>query len=130
MDISGSGCTSECESGWTMYFDEFSYSSDQFNGVTERSIYDGRGKSAYADEDLSMVSDASSGPPHNNFHEDREFCCEENGNFLYTSETENTKEKQKRKMKEQSGKKHNLYLDDTASSPVSNFHKVSSILYL
>ncbi|KAG5573409.1 hypothetical protein H5410_063175 [Solanum commersonii] len=127
--VCGSGCTSECESGWTMYFDELSYSSDQFNGVKGRSIYDGRGRSAYVDEDLSMVSDASSGPPHNNFHENKEFCCEENGNFLYTSETENTKEKQKREMKEQSGKKQNLYLDDTASSPVSTFQKDNTGFY-
>ncbi|KAK4354730.1 hypothetical protein RND71_026924 [Anisodus tanguticus] len=131
MDISGSECTSECESGWTKYFDEFSYSSNQFNGVKGRSIYEinyGRGKSTYADEDLSMVSDASSGPPHN-FHEDKEYCCEKNGYIFYTSESENTKGKQKRKIKEQSGKKQNIYLDDTASSPVSNFQKDNTCFY-
>ncbi|KAM3199950.1 protein SOB FIVE-LIKE 5 [Capsicum annuum] len=113
----GSECTSACESGWTMYLDEFSYSSDQYNGVKGTSIYDSRGKSAYADEDLSMVSDASSGPPHN-FHEDKEFYCEEN-----------TKVNQRRKIKEQSGKKQNLYLDDTASSPVPNFQKDNTSFY-
>ncbi|KAK4374359.1 hypothetical protein RND71_005036 [Anisodus tanguticus] len=131
MDISGSECTSECESGWTTYFDEFSYSSNHFNEVKGRNIYeinDGRGKSAYVDEDLSMVSDASSGPPHN-FHEDKELCCEENGYMLYPYETENTKAKQRTKIKEQSGKKQNIYLDDTASSPVSNFPKDNTSFY-
>ncbi|XP_059287316.1 protein SOB FIVE-LIKE 5-like [Lycium barbarum] len=131
MDISGSECTSECESGWTMYFDEFSYSSDQFNGVKGRSVCEideYRGKSTYVVEDLSMVSDASSGPPHN-FHEDKEYNYEENGYMFYPSVTENTKAKQRRNMNEQSGKEQNLYLDDTASSPVSDFQKDTTGFY-
>ncbi|CAN4115159.1 unnamed protein product [Withania somnifera] len=125
MNISGSACTSEsCESGWTTYFDEFSDCSHQFKGVKEGNVYGNRGKSTCVEEeDLSMVSDASSGPP-DNFHDDNKYRYEENGYIFYPSVTENIKAKQRRE-KEQSGKERNLYLDDTASSPVSNFPKAS-----
>ncbi|OIS96146.1 PREDICTED: uncharacterized protein LOC109236217 [Nicotiana attenuata] len=125
MNISASECTNECESGWTMYFDEFSYSADKCNGVKGRNNIheiEGRGKTVNVDEeDLSMVSDASSGPPH--FHED-----EENGHVFYPLVSEYTMAKQKRKIKEQSGKQHNLCLDDTASSTVSSFPKGKSVV--
>ncbi|XP_009767741.1 protein SOB FIVE-LIKE 5 [Nicotiana tabacum] len=126
MNISASECTNECESGWTMYFDEFSYSADKCNGVKGRNnIHEigGRGKTVNVDdEDLSMVSDASSGPPL--FHED-----EENGHVFYPLVSEYTMAKQKRKIKEQSGKQHNLCLDDTASSTVSSFPKDTTGFY-
>ncbi|MCD9643745.1 hypothetical protein HAX54_031414 [Datura stramonium] len=118
MNISGSECSSGCESGWTMYLDQLSNSADQYNRRDNHGIY----KTEYVDEDqeededMSMVSDASSGPPH--FHE--EYCFDENGYIFYPSASENTKKaKEKRKTKEQNVKKQNLYLDDTASSPFS-----------
>ncbi|KAK4348307.1 hypothetical protein RND71_031062 [Anisodus tanguticus] len=118
MNTSGSECSSGCESGWTVYLDQFSNSADQYN---RRDITNNHGiyKTEYVDEDMSMVSDASSGPPH--FHE--EYCFDENGYIFYPSASENTKAKEKRKIKEQKVKKQNLYLDDTASSPFSNFPK-------
>ncbi|XP_059281150.1 protein SOB FIVE-LIKE 5-like [Lycium ferocissimum] len=127
MNISGSECSSGCESGWTMYLDQLSNSRDQYNrrDNTNHSIY----KTEYVDEenqedeDMSMVSDASSGPPH--FHE--QYCVDENGYIFYPSASENTKAKEKKKIKEQKGKNQNLYLDDTASSPFSNSPKASPI---
>ncbi|CAN4122545.1 unnamed protein product [Withania somnifera] len=127
MNISGSECTSGCESGWTMYLDQLSNSADQYNrrDFSNKNHY-GIYKTEYVDEDqededMSMVSDASSGPPH--FHEEQ-YCFNENGYSFYPSASENTKKtKEKRKIKDQNMKKQNLYLDDTASSPFSTFPK-------
>ncbi|KAK6792667.1 hypothetical protein RDI58_011748 [Solanum bulbocastanum] len=129
MNISGSECSSGCESGWTMYFDQFS--ADQYNNRRDirhnNNPYGFNYKTEYVsnedqeeDEDMSMVSDASSGPPH--FHED--YCFDENGYIFYPSASPNIKKaKEKRKINEQKVKKQSLYLDDTASSPFSNFPK-------
>ncbi|XP_016443346.1 protein SOB FIVE-LIKE 5 [Nicotiana tabacum] len=131
MNISASECTNECESGWTMYFDEFSYSADKCNRIKGRNNIheiDGRGKTAYVDEeDLSMVSDASSDPP--NFHEDKEYYSEENGHVFYPLVSEYAMAKQNKKIKEQSGKQNNLCLDDTASSAVSSSPKDTTGFY-
>ncbi|KAF3666098.1 protein SOB FIVE-LIKE 5 [Capsicum chacoense] len=131
MNISGSECSSGCESGWTMYLDQLSNSADQYNtrdfsnnNNNQYGIY----KTQYVvdedqeDEDMSMVSDASSGPPH--FHEEQ-YCFDENGYIFYPSAaSESTKKaNEKRKIKEQKVKKQNVYLDDTASSPFSNLPK-------
>ncbi|KAI8014036.1 hypothetical protein LOK49_LG05G03262 [Camellia lanceoleosa] len=88
MNASTSECSSGCESGWTMYLDDYdhqsSYSADQFKKNGGRVVSEDCGyKSANVkdfdeDEDLSMVSDASSGPPHVREDEDDEteyFCC-------------------------------------------------------
>ncbi|XP_055834495.1 protein SOB FIVE-LIKE 5-like isoform X2 [Solanum dulcamara] len=129
MNISGSECSSGCESGWTMYLDQFSNSADQYNNRRDISNNNEYGiyKTEYVndedqeDEDMSMVSDASSGPPH--FHQ--EYCFDRNGYIFYPSApSENTKKaNEKRKINEQKVKKQSLYLDDTASSPFSNFPK-------
>lgn len=133
MNFSGSECSSGCESGWTMYLDQFS--EDQYNnnrrdishnnippyGINYKTEYVNDDEEEEEDEDMSMVSDASSGPPH--FHED--YCFDENGYIFYPSASQNTqKNKEKRKINEQKVKKQSIYLDDTASSPFSNFPKV------
>ncbi|CAN4092171.1 unnamed protein product [Withania somnifera] len=132
MNISGSECSSGCESGWTMYLDQLSNSGDQYSRrdfSNNNSNQHGIGKTEYVDdedqeedEDMSMVSDASSGPPH--FHEEQ-YYFDENGYIFYPSASENAiKAKEKRKIKDPKVKKQNqLYLDDTASSPFSNFPK-------
>ncbi|KAA8528451.1 hypothetical protein F0562_035806 [Nyssa sinensis] len=126
MNVSISGCSSGCESGWTNYLDQSSNSADQFHkfggGMVDENY---RRKAANEeledeeDEDLSMVSDASSGPPH--FHEDED-CSGETGYFCYASE-QAKKMKKKKKIKEHKGKQQHSYLDDTASSPILSFSK-------
>lgn len=59
-----SECSSGCESGWTMYFNHTN--DDGF-------IKDGRKcglEQVEETEDLSMISDASSGPPHFHAHDE------------------------------------------------------------
>ncbi|XP_019155889.1 PREDICTED: uncharacterized protein LOC109152693 [Ipomoea nil] len=109
MNLSGSECSSGCQSGWTTYFDQNSNSEDQFNSRFHGEDHRG-GKMGFCseDEDLSMVSDASSGPPHFRGGEEEE-------EYLY-------KGKQKRKSTEIWGdKQERCYLDDTASSPALSF---------
>ncbi|PIN11599.1 hypothetical protein CDL12_15784 [Handroanthus impetiginosus] len=102
MNISGSQCSSGCESGWTMYLDQMSESTDPYKRrgfvqVKEGAQYVNQDQE---DEDLSMVSDASSGPPRG----------------ISVSE-----DKKKSKTKEKGvKKKQSLCLDDTATSP--NYH--------
>ncbi|CAI9753499.1 unnamed protein product [Fraxinus pennsylvanica] len=110
MNISNSECSSGCESGWTMYFDQFSNYSGQDNPGFGRPVDEYYGKGGYANddtegEDLSMVSDASSGPPILEYEYEKSPVGRQ------------TKSKQKKKTKEQ----QNLYHDDTASSPFFHF---------
>ncbi|KAI5655176.1 hypothetical protein M9H77_32363 [Catharanthus roseus] len=130
MNISTSECSSGCESGWTMYLDQFSSSSmDQCNRRNNLpSIVDNNNNhfdvfkdeeedDGEEDEDLSMLSDASSGPPP--LH----FCQKEEQEDKEEEEKRNKnnrkKVKEQRKIMQQS-----LHLDDTASSsPVFNFSK-------
>ncbi|KAK3000505.1 hypothetical protein RJ639_022313 [Escallonia herrerae] len=82
MNISTSECSSGCESGWTMYLDQSSNSGDRYRrtgGEGGRSR--GRnGNVGEEDEDLSMVSDASSGPRH--FQEDDQDYCFDHGGYF------------------------------------------------
>ncbi|KAL2489174.1 hypothetical protein Fot_42466 [Forsythia ovata] len=106
MNISTSECSSGCESGWTMYLDQHSNSTDQYSKGAFDKHYQRKGTNHVneeEDEDLSMVSDASSGPPQ--FHK-YEILDEK---------------KKKNKIKEQKVEEKNLYLDDTASSPLCHF---------
>ncbi|CAI9771383.1 unnamed protein product [Fraxinus pennsylvanica] len=106
MNISPSECSSGCESGWTMYLDQHSNSTYQYSKTIDKHY---QRKGTYVNEeeddyDLSMVSDASSGPP-----------------LLEDSAEKNKKSEKKKKAKEQKREEKNLYLDDTASSPLCNF---------
>ncbi|KAK2974465.1 hypothetical protein RJ640_018630, partial [Escallonia rubra] len=137
-DLLGSECSSGCESGWTLYLEQ-SYLSpfpspgeDKFVEAKGVFISEGnRGKYEEEEEDLSMVSDASSGPPH--FQEDEEYYgnVTDNGCFFYHAPVDATlqhnggkrqkvKENRRRKVQEQLS-----LLDDTASSPLFNFSKSS-----
>ncbi|CAA2968395.1 Hypothetical predicted protein [Olea europaea subsp. europaea] len=116
MNISNSECSSGCESGWTMYFDQLSNSTNHYNRASNNYNYQEKG-GAYVyddqeDENLSMVSDASSGPPQ--FQDE----CEN-----YASDEQKKNSNQKKKMTEKRGKQRSLYLDDTASSPMFRFSK-------
>ncbi|KAG8377548.1 hypothetical protein BUALT_Bualt08G0044600 [Buddleja alternifolia] len=65
MNISSTSdqCSSGCESGWTRYLDQLSNSTD-IPHTKKDYVTNYKGVSQYDDEDLSMVSDASSAPPH------------------------------------------------------------------
>ncbi|KAJ6954838.1 hypothetical protein NC652_006321 [Populus alba x Populus x berolinensis] len=102
-EYSGGGC----ESGWTSYLNQSSNSKHQYQGG-----FGGFVDGDYArveedqEEDLSMVSDASSGPPQ---------YCEDDG---YGCDKLAKKSKSKKKSKEHGRSKQHSYLDDsTASSP-------------
>ncbi|MBA0876885.1 hypothetical protein Goshw_018366, partial [Gossypium schwendimanii] len=76
MNISPSQCgSSGCELGWTFYLDQFSYYSQTQRPNEE---YVGKGGIFMAEEaaevDLSMVSDASSGPKR--YYDDYDQCSE------------------------------------------------------
>lgn len=131
-DCSGS------ESGWTMYLDQ-SYTSDHRfggggggGGVGEN--YRAKEAKARADEedeeDLSMVSDASSGPPH--YLEDNEELFYNNGYSSYAIAASESaincskEERKKSKKGKQNGRNQQYsYLDDTASSPVYGYRKAN-----
>ncbi|KAL1546886.1 protein SOB FIVE-LIKE 5-like [Salvia divinorum] len=107
MNTSTSECSSGCESGWTTYLDHLSNSTNPYTHYTQQD-YQGKGTNYVhdhdqeADEDLSMVSDASSGPPHP------------------PPPQQDRKQKSKTKEKKKNNKKlqqHSFCLDDTASSP-------------
>ncbi|KAL8130969.1 hypothetical protein AgCh_007045 [Apium graveolens] len=99
--MSTTECSSGCESGWTAYLDQSSnstydkYKSERTKRVTLQD----------EDEDLSMVSDASSWPRH-----------DKQGKI----------KKRNTKITENKGKFiEDCCLDDTASSPVLSFSKAS-----
>ncbi|KAF9668466.1 hypothetical protein SADUNF_Sadunf14G0006500 [Salix dunnii] len=98
---SGSGC----ESGWTSYLNQSTISKNQYQGFDGFVDGDCARVEDEQDEDLSMVSDASSGPPH--CREDDEFCCDKPAR----------KSKNKKKSREHGRSQQYSYLDDTASSP-------------
>ncbi|GAV56595.1 hypothetical protein CFOL_v3_00137 [Cephalotus follicularis] len=123
MDISASQCGSGCESGWTLYLDQSSLSKDQCHGLggfVNEDYYEGKGTRIVEEEDLSMVSDASSGPRH--YFDDDEDYFDENGCFSTapsaSESAENSKKKKKTKEHGKANHQHS-YLDDTASSPIN-----------
>lgn len=125
MDLSASECSSGCESGWTRYLDQFSNTTDPYG----RGF--GEGKGEYVDEEqddenLSMVSDASSGPPHFQEYQNYAFENQSYGSCPSVSE-EKKKNKQKSRAKETRGKKQQSlsFDDDTASSPICHFSQAS-----
>ncbi|GFY90061.1 hypothetical protein Acr_07g0002580 [Actinidia rufa] len=117
-------CSSGCESGWTLYLEQSflsPYPSERvFYSEEKRPV-----KDEHEEEDLSMVSDASSGPPI--FHEDQYFDNAGNG-CLFQAPIDATLEKNRGKKKKnretnprQKAQEQTSFLDDTASSPIFNF---------
>lgn len=132
MNISASQCGSGCESDWTFYLDQSSYSQTRcqtFGGNFDE-VYGVKGaRFGVEDEEegLSMVSDASSGPRHY-YCEDYVECLDENRSFC--SHPVNPEPANKKKMKQHcSNNRQPSYLDDTASSPVISFSEVSSTIF-
>ncbi|XP_039023946.1 protein SOB FIVE-LIKE 6-like isoform X2 [Hibiscus syriacus] len=117
MNVSASQCGSGCESGWTLYLDQSSYSQTRFQRSGNFVVED-------EEQDLSMVSDASSGPRH--YYQDYGECLDRNGSFCSvpaTPEPAKKRRKNKQKTKEHGSNQQHSYLDDTASSPVISFSK-------
>ncbi|KAE8714383.1 hypothetical protein F3Y22_tig00110198pilonHSYRG00273 [Hibiscus syriacus] len=111
MNISASRCSSGCESGWTFYLGQSSYSRTWSGGeFADDFVVEDEG------EGLSMVSDASSGPRHYNCQDYAE-CVDENGK----------NSRNKKKIKENCCNQQHSCLDDTASSPGKNFKKEASV---
>ncbi|KAL8487699.1 hypothetical protein ACS0TY_024141 [Phlomoides rotata] len=103
MNISTSEQSSSgFESGWTTYLDQL----DDYNSRGICTNYEEKGRhmnhQTEEEEDLSMVSDASSGPPN--------YSCT-------IISQEKTKNKSKTKEAIRVKKQQSLCLDDTASSP-------------
>ncbi|XP_004499027.1 protein SOB FIVE-LIKE 5-like [Cicer arietinum] len=100
MDISTSQYSDASESGWTKYLDQSTLSKSYFHG-----------RDVKTEQDLSMVSDASSGPPH---YDNNEYYCENLCPSL--SSTIKESKKKKKKVKEYGKSQQPSPLDDTASS--------------
>lgn len=121
MSISASECSSGCESGWTLYLDQSSsITATQWQRAKLEDENDG---------DLSMVSDASSGPPH--LQEEEEDDEESySGNGLFSSppaESALVKKKDKnQKIVKKQEKQKRLNLHDTASSHDLGFSKANN----
>ncbi|KAE9588473.1 hypothetical protein Lalb_Chr22g0355701 [Lupinus albus] len=122
MDISTSQYNSAAtESGWTHYLDQSTFSENYFQDTNAITNYEQNSQKMEESEDLSMVSDASSGPPH---YDDE--CYSENWYPNFSSISNYTKESQKKKkVKEYSKSQKPSTLDDTASSPLFNCSKES-----
>jgi len=135
MDVLASECSSGCDSGWTLYLEQsfLSPNSGFINGKNgfcddckdKRSVEDAEEE----EEDLSMVSDASSGPPH--LPEDQGYFNDDNGCFYSASKSatlaKNVGKRQKiKEHRRREDQEPTAFLDDTASSPVINLSGVSS----
>ncbi|KAK4769537.1 hypothetical protein SAY86_027687 [Trapa natans] len=156
MNMLVSECSSGCESGWTLYLE---HSMDDASHRDIPLFLDDRG-AAFIDninaadeveeEDLSMVSDASSGPPHLHEEEEeedqyhhryhRQVCLSRNSGggfnkkkYSVADEGEvksaSLKCRISSKRKKMVGEYHRpSLLDDTASSPLNNFFPDESVL--
>ncbi|KAJ6985158.1 hypothetical protein NC653_023208 [Populus alba x Populus x berolinensis] len=146
-----SECSDDCESGWTLYLEQSflphpnpKHSDNSTGFVDAKSTgFCRKGKNTKEDceeedegeeeEDLSMVSDASSGPPH--FHEDESHFNHGNG-FFYPSPKDTTLlnnganygQKKKEHRRHKQDQQMPSFLDDTASSPAFNFSMNNSAL--
>ncbi|KAE9611679.1 hypothetical protein Lalb_Chr06g0165021 [Lupinus albus] len=122
--------SSGCESGWTLYL-EHSYTPSQFIGGSDgfyEKHKDKRTKEEeeYGEEDLSMVSDASSGPPHFPYEEVHFNEQEKNGGLYSESKAAKLAKSGKKKQKVKENQQNlPFFLHDTASSCVFDFSTVS-----
>ena len=119
--------SSGSESGWTLYLDHSVSSSPSPSCLRDSNGFDNRRRSKDSwsqnyvhqeeEEDLSMISDASSGPRN---------ICEEGSVKILNNV--GPKIQSKRENKRIDYEKMNSLLDDTASSHVSFFFKEKSVI--
>ncbi|XP_015892848.3 protein SOB FIVE-LIKE 5 isoform X2 [Ziziphus jujuba] len=138
MNVMASECSSGCESGWTVYLEQSLCNNGFINGngsvfcdgnyYKEKRSDQVDAEEEEGEEDLSMVSDASSGPPH--FQEDEVVFNVDHNSCFYPDSKDvrlsKTSGKKKKNSREQFGRcggqvQESSFLDDTASSPVYNF---------
>ncbi|EOA35803.1 hypothetical protein CARUB_v10021038mg [Capsella rubella] len=106
MDLSDLDYSDAGDSGWTMYLDHSS-SVSMHNGETRQQH----------DEDSSMVSDASSGPPYYCQEIVPEDALQQNTQYWCKNKIKNKKKNKKKVLEEQEySERFNSSLDDTASS--------------
>lgn len=109
----GSECNSGCQSGWTIYL---VHSSDEQSSLTHKR--GGCFQTEEEEEDLSMISDASSWPPH---LDGTGYCC------IFSAPVPTDDGKKGRAAAEQPQKQHAV-LEDTASSQLfRNTNKACSL---
>jgi len=126
--VLASECSSGCDSGWTLYLDQSFLSQNDSRRDSEKNGFcdeykDKRAIEEEEEEDLSMVSDASSGPPH--LPEDEAYFNDDNGCFYPASRAavlaKNVGKRQKiKEHRRREDQELTAFLDDTASSPVIN----------
>lgn len=111
--MSSSECSSGCESGWTTYLDQTSTAAYQYDKSHWRSIGLNVDHQNHETEDLSMVSDASSGPRYMYDGGD------DSSAYFSASVSSLDQEKNKQTTVMKDKKLQDTCLDDTASSPVA-----------
>ncbi|XP_057450323.1 protein SOB FIVE-LIKE 5-like isoform X2 [Lotus japonicus] len=126
LALGTSESSSGCESGWTLYLDNASSSSSRshshrdYRGGDGDEFYDGEYNRKATNEeeddgekDLSMVSDASSGPPHFSHHIEPNIAPDHTVSKLAKRSKKRQKVKQTQHLLQDPS-----FLDDTASSPL------------
>ncbi|AES93590.1 hypothetical protein MtrunA17_Chr5g0393821 [Medicago truncatula] len=121
MDTLASECSSGCESGWTLYLDR-SLNTSQSHTPSLGCYEETKHKKAQNiedsdEEDLSMVSDASSGPPHHDSYFNAQDCSA-------SKPTKLVAKRSKKRQKVQENNNIQQHLDDTASSPLFDNNNV------
>ncbi|EOX98504.1 Uncharacterized protein TCM_007249 [Theobroma cacao] len=129
--LASSECRSGCESGWTLYLEQSFLSANPSHKDRKSGFCDEPRENRVKgedvedeEEDLSMVSDASSGPPHLNedngyFNDDSRYqYSATKGATLNNKDSKGHRnEEHRRPRKDQ---ELPSFLDDTASSPLIN----------
>ncbi|GAB4838353.1 hypothetical protein Ancab_027887 [Ancistrocladus abbreviatus] len=137
MNVLDSELSSGCESGWTLYL-EHSHCSYSPSSSQKDELFVGNKRGPIVvdgeEEDLSMVSDASSGPPH--FHEDDDdydrSCNGDEDGYSITHPPiaaaattvfakSSCRRQKKIKYRGRYSTQESFLLDDTASSPLFSF---------
>ncbi|XP_014513194.2 uncharacterized protein LOC106771703 [Vigna radiata var. radiata] len=112
--------SSGCESGWTLYLEHSFLNQNASSHHKDKRFKD----EDSGEEDLSMLSDASSGPPLFP-HYDSYFKEDVNACFYSASKAvklaKSAKKKQKVKENQHLEDQHLTFLHDTATSPVFDF---------
>ncbi|KAK1431235.1 hypothetical protein QVD17_14548 [Tagetes erecta] len=116
--------SSGCESGWTLYLDHsIAYNDNACNNALVAHEYH-QEHDEYEDDDMSMVSDASSGPPHFQEHQEQDYDEHNDDDDTLTFGS-----RKRRKILKQTSLYGHMHLqdlpislDDTASSPFFSFY--------